>query len=57
MAIIKYCRCVCVSVYVCLKGLTYLRWHIFRGLYSDSGVPLSRRQHSHLVQELINASH
>lgn len=35
----------------------HLRGHIFGRLYSDGGVPLSRRQHRHLVQKLIDAGH
>lgn len=35
----------------------YLRGHVFGRLYSDGGVPLSRGQHRHLVQELVNARH
>lgn len=27
----------------------------FRGLYPDGRVPLSRRKHNHLIQELVDA--
>lgn len=35
----------------------YLRRHVFGRLYSDGRVPLSRGQHRHLVQELVDARH
>lgn len=35
----------------------HLRGHVFGRLYSDGGVPLSRGQHRHLVQELVDARH
>lgn len=35
----------------------YLRGHVFGRLYSDGRVPLSRGQHRHLVQELVDARH
>ena len=34
----------------------YLRGDTFGWLNTNAGVPLSRGQHCHLVQELINAS-
>ena len=43
--------CVCVFT----EGLANLRGHIFGGFYPDGGVPLSWRQHCHLVQELVDA--
>lgn len=40
----------------CVKTV-YLRRHVFGRLYSDGRVPLSRGQHRHLVQELVDARH
>lgn len=36
------------------KRSTNLRWDVLGGLNPDCGVPFSRRQDSHLIEELIN---
>lgn len=40
-----------------LHRSTHLRRDVFRGLDSDRGIPLSRRQDRDLIQELVDAGH